>query len=381
MTAFSESEALHARVRAIAREGRRLAPREFDGLALDVARYQLRHAAGFRRLVDAHGGEQRLASADDIPGVPVDAFRLTRVATHPAELDTARFATSGTTSAAPGVHAMRTTDTYRFLSLAWGRRALASAWQGPRVVVALAPLPSAAPTSSLGFMIRAFMEDLDGRAISTSGAPPFDARAPERWLAGPSGIDVDGLRRAADVAHERDEPLLVLASGFSLVLLLEALSGGTIAAPARTVVMPTGGFKGRTREIEPRDLARDVARAFGIPDTHVVGEYGMTELSSQLYEGTLPGGELSAPPGVFLPPPWLRVTPVDAVTLVPVSEGEIGIARFVDLGNVDSAVAIVTQDLVRRSGLGIELHGRRKGEPPRGCSLAIEEMVLGSDRS
>jgi hypothetical protein len=380
VTAFSESEALHARVRAIAREGRQLAPRDFDGLALEVARYQLRHAAGFRRLVDAHGGEQRLASADDIPAVPVDAFRLTRVATHPAELDTARFATSGTTSAAPGVHSMRTTDTYRFLSLAWGRRALASAWQGPRVVVALAPLPSDAPTSSLGFMMQAFMEDLDGRAISSSGQP-FDARAPERWLAGPSGIDVDGLRRAAEVAHERDESLLVLASGFSLVLLLDGLSGGTIAAPARTVVMPTGGFKGRTREIAPQDLARDVARAFGIPDTQVVGEYGMTELSSQLYEGTLPGGELSGPRGVFLPPPWLRVTPVDAVTLVPVSDGEIGIARFVDLGNVDSAVAIVTQDLVRRSGPGIELHGRRKGEPPRGCSLTIEEMVLGADRS
>ena len=50
-------------------------------------------------------------------------------------------------------------------------------------------------------------------------------------------------------------------------------------------------------------------------------------------------------------------------------------ARIVDLGNVDSAVAIVVQDLVRRHDGGIELVGRRSGAPPRGCSLAVEALV------
>jgi hypothetical protein len=72
---------------------------------------------------------------------------------------------------------------------------------------------------------------------------------------------------------------------------------------------------------------------------------------------------------------------VDAESLVAVPDGESGIARFVDLGNVDSAVAIVTQDLIRRRGGGIELLGRRPGAPLRGCSLAIEEMVLGAGSS
>jgi len=376
VTLVSESEGLHARVRAVAR-GQPLAPGDFDALALDLARYQMKYVAGFRRLVEAAGGEQALRSADDIPAVPVDAFRLTRVATQPAALDAARFSTSGTTGAAPGVHVMRTTDTYRFLSIAWGRRALASAWRGPRVVVALAPVASDAPTSSLGFMMRAFMEEFDGRPFSRAGIP-FDACSRERWLLAPDGVDVEGLRHAADVALRRAEPLLVLATGSSLVLLLDALSGDTIAAPDRTVVMPTGGFKGRTREVAPAELARDVAHAFGIPEHHVVGEYGMTELSSQLYEGTLPGGSLSGPRGVFLPPPWLRVTPVDAVTLAPVRDGEAGVARFVDLGNVDSAVAILTQDLIRRSGVGIELLGRSSGAEPRGCSLSVDEFVLGA---
>jgi hypothetical protein len=191
-------------------------------------------------------------------------------------------------------------------------------------------------------------------------------------------VDVEALRAAAAVATERGEPLLVLATGFALVLLLDALDGKRLDVPEGTVVMPTGGFKARTREVEPRELVSLVANAFGIDEAQVVGEYGMTELTSQLYEGTLPGGGLRAPRGVFVPPPWLRVTAVHPETLRPVPDGDTGIARFVDLGNVDSAVAIVTEDRIRKAGGGIELLGRLPGSGARGCSLAIEQMVLGA---
>jgi hypothetical protein len=62
---------------------------------------------------------------------------------------------------------------------------------------------------------------------------------------------------------------------------------------------------------------------------------------------------------------------------VRVPDGEIGLARFIDLANVDSAVAILTRDLVRRRDGGIELLGRSPGAPPRGCSLAIEALLSG----
>jgi hypothetical protein len=66
--------------------------------------------------------------------------------------------------------------------------------------------------------------------------------------------------------------------------------------------------------------------------------------------------------------------------LQPVADGAVGLARFIDLGNVDSAVAIVTQDLIRVCDGRVELQGRAPGAPARGCSLAIEDLLLASPR-
>lgn len=381
MTAVEESNVLHARVRALARDwAAGTAPREpFDTLALDIARYQVARIPGVARLVAARGVD--LSNAGAIPAVPVEAFRLARIAAHPESLDQARFETSGTMGDTPGVHPLRTTETYRELALAMGRAALASSWPGRRTVVALASNPGPVPTSSLGFMMRAFVEEFDGRPLFGRAEAPFDPNEQGRYLVGPGGVDASGLERAAEQALARDEPLLILGTGFSFVLLIDQLRGACVAAPERTVVMPTGGFKGKTRETRYEELVRELAARFRIPETHVVGEYGMTELTSQLYEGVLPGGVLSGDRGVFIPPPWLRVTPVHAETLEPLPDGDAGLARFTDLGNIDFPMCILTQDLVRRRGAGVELLGRHRGAPPRGCSLAVEEMVLGAVRA
>jgi hypothetical protein len=143
--------------------------------------------------------------------------------------------------------------------------------------------------------------------------------------------------------------------------------------------MHTGGFKGRSREVHSDELRSAIARAFGLAEAFVVGEYGMTELSSQLYEGTLRSAlglpVASSRHGVFLPPPWVRVAPVDEETLEPVGEGEVGILRIEDLANVDSAVAVQTVDLGRLLHGGVELLGRRAGAPSRGCSILADELL------
>src|SRR5258708_22607644 len=89
-----------------------------------------------------------------------------------------------------------------------------------------------------------------------------------------------------------------------------------------------------------------------IPPAMVINEYGMTELCSQLYDATPLNcpGESDSTDRVKIPPPWLRVTARDPVTLMPVADGEIGLLTFFDLANVGSVSAGLDQGLRHPSG-------------------------------
>ncbi len=353
----ARSEALHARVRAfIFASMRGEAAESFDALALDIARFQERTVEPFAKLCRASGANLAAVVAEAIPAVPADVFRLARVAAHQPELDVRVFSTSGTSQgvAARGEHPLRITDTYATGALAWGSRSL---WpEGSRFgSIALAPTPTEAPDSSLSFMI-----DLFARALA----------GPSSWHLGDGSLDVAGVAEACARARASQRPMLVMGTAFAFVHLCDASPGDGCRLPEGSRVMQTGGFKGRSREVSADELRRAVATTFGIQPARVVGEYGMTELSSQLYEAAWSG------PGVYWPPPWLRVSAADPATLEVLKPGEVGVARFVDLANVDSAVAIQTADLVRvAEDGGVELLGRAPGAPPRGCSLAIEAML------
>ena len=373
MSARSESEALHARVRAFARrtlaQDGGAAAGEFEALGLEIARFQAAHNPAVARLCRHRGA--RLERLDQVPPVPADAFRLGRVAAHAAADDVACFITSGTTGGA-GRHVFRELDTYRELSVAGGRRALLGDAAGrPWTVLALAPRFEPERRSSLGYMMQQFMREFDGRALA--GGAGFSPDEAGRWLLGEGRVDVAALRAGAEIAARRGEPLLLLATSFALVWLLDTLGGERLPLPPGSVLMLTGGFKGRARSVDAAELAAALCRAFELEPRRLIGEYGMTELSSQLYDGGLVAGADAH--SVFVEPPWLRVTAVDPVSLEPVAEGEIGLACFTDLANVDSALRVLTQDRVRRVAGGIELYGRQPGARLRGCSLAVELLA------
>lgn len=357
------SDALHARVQA--RIGELATDTTgFAELALAIAQFQADLMPGYARLLRAYGGH--LDHVDALVPVPVEAFRLARIAVHPEAFDAVRYLTSGTTSGARGLHAMRRTDTYRMAAVTWARRALLPAGAKHAAVVALLPAGTA-HTSSLSAMAQMFIDEFELPDPTQSGGT--------RWLLRESGVDVtalqDHLRRAATLGI----PLLVVATGSALVHLLDIAGPERLDTWPHTIVMPTGGFKGKSREISGPELRAAVAAKFGIRGAQVIGEYGMTELSSQLYEGSmLSRGDVAAA-GVYYPPPWLSVCPIDAETLKPVALGEPGLARFIDLANVDSAVCIVTQDLIRARRGGFELLGRQAGAAARGCSLGTEEWL------
>ncbi len=367
MSPRAESEALHARAVAFvdAYEQGVAMPEAFDALAVDLAGFQARHVAGYARLCASRGVDvASLRRAGDAPAVPTEAFKLGSVFAFDPAHASVTFLTSGTTLGARGAHAMRDVTTYDRAALASGRALLASGLRLPVPVLVVGPSSDEAPESSLAHMNAVFAARWSGAG---SAATTFFVRRGE--------LDVAGLRaRIAGLAPAT--PAIVLATSFALVHLLDALDGAAMPLPPGSRVMQTGGFKGRSREVDAAELRGQIARTFHVDERSVVGEYGMTELSSQFWEAT--AADPGAATGVYVEPPWARVVPVDPETLKPVPPGATGIARIEDLANVDSVFAVLTQDRVRRVTGGFELLGRVAGAPPRGCSIALDEMLGGS---
>lgn len=361
------SDALHQRVRRFIEESLAENPSErFDDLARDIARFQFAHVPAFARYVKARNVDlDRVAHAHAIPALPCDVFRLSRIAAHAPAEDLRVFRTSGTSQGteARGEHPMRTTATYELAALRWGARML---WPDARrfLVLVLAPSAKEVPDSSLSFMIEKFV----------AAVGEWD-----RHVVHAGVLDLDAVERAIGDAFFLQIPVLVLGTSFAFVHLIDRGGGRDLRLPPGSRVMQTGGFKGKSREVRPDELRRILSTVFGLSESHIVGEYGMTELSSQLYEGPLVsalGGRAQGKHGVYWAPPWLSVAAADPETLNALPAGETGILRFVDLANVDSAVAIQTMDLGRVTDNGVELFGRAPGAMLRGCSLAVEDLFV-----
>jgi len=350
-----------------------------DTLLADLCAFQAEHTAPYVRLVAAAHrarppSSAHLPSPTRWPALPTDVFRMARVSTYDAAEDVRVFRTSGTTSGARGAHAFRDLALYDHAARTAADAALfpdlvgANARARTMRLVMLAPHERDAPDSSLSYMLTRFAE--------WYGDPREDGVT---WALRDGVVEVDALTEALARATSSDEPVALLGTSFAFVFADDALGAQRFSLPPGSRVMQTGGFKGRTRTLEPDAMRALLSARYGVPDAFAIAEYGMTELSSQLYEGTLADAlrGRSVAPRALRVPPWMRATPVDPETLAPVPHGEVGVLRLDDPANLDSVCAVQTSDLARRVDGGIVLLGRAPGAVPRGCSLAIEEAMTG----
>lgn len=128
-----------------------------------------------------------------------------------------------------------------------------------------------------------------------------------------------------------------------------------------TVVMETGGMKGRRKELTRQEVHAELRQAFGISTIH--SEYGMTELLSQAY---------SKGDGIFRCPPWMRVFVRDEDDPFTVRKSGTGLLCVIDLANVNSCSFIETADLGKIYEDGsFEVLGRLDNSDIRGCSLLM----------
>ena len=306
----------------------------------------------------------------DVPAVPTTAFKRLPLTSTPGREPERVFRTSGTSrgAGARGEHRVPDLGLYRAAALppleAHLLPELAGAGRVP--FVCLLPPPDEAPDSSLSAMA--------GFAVERWGDEDRSG-----WFVDPDGgLDVDALATALAGLAEDGSPVVVLATAFALVHWLDA-GRSPVRLPPGSRVMETGGFKGRSRSVERGALYAGVSASLGVPVERIVNEYGMTELLSQFWEPVLAAGEEACPPDPgarwHVGPPWVRTRVLDPRTLEPLPEGERGLLCHLDLANLGSVARVLTEDVGVAVGGGFRVLGRARGAEPRGCSLAMEELM------
>lgn len=341
---------------------------EFDALARAIFAHQFRFNPAYRRFCEARGigASADVESWRAIPPVPAGAFKVGRWATFPPEEEVAAFRTSGTTQGTPGVHRFDTLGLYNAAIVPAARRFLLPDRERIRCLF-LSPPPAKVPHSSLVHMFAVF-----GQAFGDVGSAFL--------LPGPGGEGGAGAAVGAlDRAESDGAPVLLAGAALAFVRLLDA-SDAAWSLPERSRAMVTGGFKGERAAAEPAALAEAIAERTGIGSELQVGEYGMTELSSQAY-GTSLRSALLGEPGTagYVAPPWTRVRVVEPLTGAALPPGEIGAIVHLDLANRGSAVVVQTSDLGRIESDGsLTLRGRAPEAEARGCSLAADAWFGGA---
>ncbi len=307
-----------------------------NSITLDLFRYQARDNPVYAEYLSLIGCcPDDIKTPDDIPCLPVEFFKTHRVVTG-AGLETRIFTSSGTTGSQASTHYILDEQAYidsftQCFRLFFG---------DPSSYCLLALLPSylERQNSSLVFMTK--------HLIEFTGHPV-------------SGFYLDNLDElAANLRRLEESGQKTILMGVSFALLDFA---DQFPMPlAHTVIIETGGMKGRREEITREELHTILKEAFSVGT--IGSEYGMTELLSQAW---------SSGNGLFRTPPWMNIQirdPYDPFR--PVAKGKTGGINVIDLANYRSCAFIQTQDLGRMHTDGsFEVLGRIDNSDIRGCNL------------
>lgn len=334
--------------------------RIFDELVLGLFRLQFAHNEAYRKFCEFHGvTPHRTSHWPEIPAMPTSAFKQLDITSLPVEERKAVFQSSGTTAFARSrhFHSVESLALYEASVLSWFKPHLIPDTEKV-AMLSLTPSAIAAPNSSLVHMFETIRVGQSGTESLFVG------------LAEPDGswnLDFPAMIAFLGRATDGAQPVLLVGTAFSFVHLLDHCADQHLkfGLPPGSRILETGGYKGRSRVISKTELHKHLTDCLGVPSSHIITEYGMSELSSQAYDGAVPRSGSR----VLRFPPWARVQIISPETGQPVSRGQTGLIRVFDLANVWSAMAIQTEDLGIEHEMGFELIGRAEGVEPRGCSL------------
>jgi hypothetical protein len=312
---------------------------EFAGIALQVFAFQYAFNPLYRSFCDAvRRTPSNVSSVPGIPFLPISFFKSHPIMTGDF-VPALHFRSSGTSGMATSSHLLKEARLYETSFLQGFERFYGP--PGQFCVLGLLPSYLERGDSSLVYMV--------DRLIRDSGHPR-------------SGFYLHDHASLAQTLRELEaEGQKTLLIGVTYALLDFARD---FRMPLRsTIIMETGGMKGRGRELVRAEVHAALQQAFHLPSIH--SEYGMTELLSQAY---------SKEKGFFQTPPWMKVLvrdETDPLTQGTASEGfRTGALNVTDLANLYSCCFIATEDSARLQEDGsFEILGRLDNSDVRGCSL------------
>jgi hypothetical protein len=161
------------------------------------------------------------------------------------------------------------------------------------------------------------------------------------------------------------KPVTLFGTAFAFVQLFDPTAENWPLPPG-SVVLETGGFKGRTREMAREELYGLFQTRLSVPLDCCYSEYGMSEMASQFYGRGLDPEKRG--------PRWVRTRAIDPETGDDAEDGQPGLLRHYDLANFNSVLALQTQDRGTLTQHGFVLHGRASEAELRGCSLTVEDL-------
>lgn len=311
---------------------------DFEQLALSTFNYQYEHNIVYRNYCDLlHVDPERVDRLVQIPFLPIQFFK-----THPIKTSTFEaqetFYSSGTTGQERSKHYVKDLSLYEQSF----NRCFSHFYGNLKDYCILGLLPSYLERdgSSLVHMVNQFIRE---------SAHPN------------SGFYLNNMDKLVEVIHQleaKGQPTLLIGVSFALLDMAERYELNL----KHTIVMETGGMKGRRKELTRAELHQQLKEKFNLSVIH--SEYGMTELLSQAY---------SKGDGIFATPPWMEIMIREVNDpLALITTQRTGGINVVDLANIHSCSFIATQDLGRKLGDNkIEVLGRYDNSDVRGCNLLV----------
>ena len=312
--------------------------KQFEKIALKVFRFQYDNNAVYRQFCELLKVEKGSVKAlKEIPFLPIQFFKSHEVLSDGNPVQEI-FTSSGTTGMITSRHLVTDVALYEESY----RKAFSEFYGNIEDYAVLALLPSYLERqgSSLIYMV----EDLI--RLSNNADSGFYLHNHEELI------------EKLNELEKQEQNVILIGVTYALLDLIEKRNFNF----NNTIIMETGGMKGKRKEMIREELHRQLCEGFGVSAIH--SEYGMTELLSQAY---------SLGNGIFECPPWMNVLirdTEDALTYV--ENGKTGGINVIDLANINSCSFIATQDLGKKyPNNSFEVLGRFDHSDIRGCNLMV----------